>query len=279
MLYNELFANEFDTQILRKKLAKAIGLNEAIVLNQLHYWIEKNRRTNKNFYDNRYWVYNTYENWQNQDFEYWSIDTIKRTFTKLEKMGLVLSGNFNKMPMDRTKWYTINYEKMEELAQEIAEKPVKSTISAKCPDGRVQNAPSNNHRILNHENTNKKHYSATPSHEYDFSLDIIKKAKETIKDSCLVDAVEYYLGKYRLEMCRNHPDISYASLSNFAQVVYEQFDGDIDCLLDGGLTDMIDRHFETNYGKPIDYKFQHFATPGIILCQARNCGLLDGYKD
>nr|DAH65120.1 MAG TPA: hypothetical protein [Bacteriophage sp.] len=33
MNFNELFSNEFDTQIFRKKLAKAIGLNEAIVLN------------------------------------------------------------------------------------------------------------------------------------------------------------------------------------------------------------------------------------------------------
>ena len=49
MLYNELFANEFDTQIIRKKLAKEIGLNEAIVLNQLHYWIEKNKRAENNY--------------------------------------------------------------------------------------------------------------------------------------------------------------------------------------------------------------------------------------
>lgn len=162
----------------------------------------------------------------------------------------------------------------------VYEKPINKGFEPSVENPPADNPTAENPIQLNTKEikykSNKKYYSATPSHEYDFSLDIIKKAKETIKDSCLVDAVEYYLGKYRLEMCRNHPDISYASLSNFVQVVYEQFDGDIDCLLDGGLTDMINRHFETNYGKPIDYKFQHFATPGVILCQARNCGLIDG---
>ena len=158
MIYNELFANEFDTQILRKKLAKAIGLNEAIVLNQLHYWIEKNKRAGNNFHDGRYWVYNSYEDWQENDFEYWSVDTIKRTFTKLEKMGLVISGNYNKMPMDRTKWYTIDYEKMEDLAQKTVSNPVKSTIRAKCTDGTGQNATmhdGNLHREIP-ENTQQR---------------------------------------------------------------------------------------------------------------------------
>lgn len=130
-----------------------------------------------------------------------------------------------------------------------------------------------------YNNISNTYNSATPSHERDFSLDVVKKAEETISDSCLVDAVKYYLEKYKLEMCISHPNISYASLSNFVKVVYEQFDGDIDCLCDGGMIEMIDRHFETNYGQPIDYHFQHFATPGIILYQARNCGLIEGYRD
>lgn len=274
MTYNELFANEFDTQLVRKKLAKAIGLNEAIVLNQLHYWIEKNRRKGKNHYDNSYWVYNTYDEWQQQDFEYWSVDTVKRTFTKLEKLGLVISGNYNKMPMDRTKWYTIDYEKVEELAQEIAEKPIKSTIRAKCTDGKGQNAPSNNHRILNHKNT--KHYSATSSHE----CDILIKAKSIIDDEYMIKSVEYYLSKYEVEMGIKHPNVTYSAMSRVIKNIYCGLQ-DVweDIKADDGLARMIDRHFDTNYGQPIDYKIQHFGTEGIIEKQARNCGYIDGYKE
>ena len=272
MTYNELFANEFDTQLVRKKLAKAIGLNEAIVLNQLHYWIEKNRRKGKNHYDNSYWVYNTYDEWQQQDFEYWSVDTVKRTFTKLEKLGLVISGNYNKMPMDRTKWYTIDYEKLEEIAINIE----KSTIRAKCPDGKRQNAPSNNHRIKQ-EN---KHYSSTELKACDFDNGIIAKIKSLTSETVLIDCVVGYLRKYKEVKGINHPDISMACLSDFLETADYLFDGYYDDLkADDGFEKMIDRHFACRYKQKIDYKFQHFASSKILEYQARYFGYIDGYKE
>ncbi|MBA4538811.1 DnaD domain protein [Bacillus aquiflavi] len=89
-------------------LAKKIGLNEAIVLQQLHYWI----KSSSHFYENRHWVYNTYEGWQKQ-FPFWSISTIRRAFSKLEKRGFLETGNFNKSSIDKTKWYSINYDMLE----------------------------------------------------------------------------------------------------------------------------------------------------------------------
>lgn len=270
MMYNDLFANEFDTQLLRKKLAKEIGLNEAIVLNQLHYWVEKNKRARKNLHDNKYWVYNTYESWQENDFEYWSIETIKRTFAKLEKSGLVISGNYNKMPMDRTKWYTINYEKLEELAQKIATNPAKSTIRSKCHDGKGQFDLSNNHRIT--ENT---YYSATTSHE----RDILSKVLSITSDLTVRNGIEYYLSKYETEMGVKHPDVTFSALDkiidNIKTVLQDGYD---DIVADNGLVKMIDRHFDTNYGKRIDYRLNHFGTEGILEYQARNCGYIEGYK-
>lgn len=91
-------------------LADEIGLNEAIVLQQIHFWISKG----KHFHDGRYWVYNTYEEWQKQ-FPFWSVSTVRRTFNKLEQLGLIESANYNSMTIDKTKWYTINYEKLNEI--------------------------------------------------------------------------------------------------------------------------------------------------------------------
>ena len=51
-----------------------------------------------------------------------SIYTVKRTFSKLEKMGYLLVGNINKDLRDKTKWYTINDEKPEELYFEMRKK-------------------------------------------------------------------------------------------------------------------------------------------------------------
>lgn len=268
MMYSDLFANEFDTQVLRKKLAKEIGLNEAIVLNQLHYWIEKNKRSKKNLHDGKYWVYNTYESWQENDFEYWSVETIKRTFAKLEKNGFVISGNFNKMPMDRTKWYTINYEKLEELAQKIATNPVKSTIRSKCPDGKGQFDLSNNHRI-----TENNLYSATGSHD----RDILEKVSSITNDMAINRAIGYYLAKYECEMGIKHPNVTYSAIINIVDTITSVLSDVYDDLIaDNGLIKMIDRHFDTNYGQNIDYRLNHFGTEGIIKCQAVNCGYIDG---
>lgn len=89
-------------------LAKAIGLNEALVLQQLHYWLDPRRGIGKE-QDGRRWVYNTYEQWQEQ-FPFWSTRTIQNIMLGLEKAELIESTDrFNRDSRDRTKWYTINY--------------------------------------------------------------------------------------------------------------------------------------------------------------------------
>ena len=89
------------------ELAQLIGLNGAIVLQRIHFWTNKQ----KNPKDGRYWVYNTFEQWHEQ-FPFWSIRTVKRTFSYLEEKRLLLTDNFNKRPFDRTKWYAVNYEQL-----------------------------------------------------------------------------------------------------------------------------------------------------------------------
>lgn len=101
--------------VLIPELAILIGLNEAIVLQQVHYWIQINRKTKQNYIDGHTWTYNSYTTWQGQ-FPFWPIITIKRTFTRLESKKLLISANYNKLKIDRTKWYRINYEKLDELA-------------------------------------------------------------------------------------------------------------------------------------------------------------------
>ena len=86
-----------------------IGLNGAIFLQQLHYWIGKYRTKRRNYHDGHYWIYNTYEDWQKQ-FPFWSVRTIQRILNDLEKNELILSANYNKKKFDKTKWYTINYD-------------------------------------------------------------------------------------------------------------------------------------------------------------------------
>ena len=120
MNFKELFIDKSKTLIVNTDLALVLGdLNEAIVLNQLNYWIEINKKAEKNLVDGKYWVYNSYSDWRINNFPYWSEKTIQRTFTRLENKGVVLSANYNKLAIDKTKWYTIDTEKLQELVDEF----------------------------------------------------------------------------------------------------------------------------------------------------------------
>ena len=51
----------FDEQpiVANKTLARELGLNEALVLQQINNWIEINKKSGKNYHDGKYWTYNS----------------------------------------------------------------------------------------------------------------------------------------------------------------------------------------------------------------------------
>jgi hypothetical protein len=106
--------------IVQPSLAAALGLSEAIVLQQIHYWLVTLRRSNsKNHYrDGRWWVYNSIRQWQCDNFIWWNPKTVERILKALEDKGLIETDNFNGASYDRTKWYTINYDRLRELVAE-----------------------------------------------------------------------------------------------------------------------------------------------------------------
>ena len=89
------------------ELAQKFGLNAAIVLQQVHYWL--NPKLNSNIHQGKHWVYNTYEQWQ-QQFPFWSHATIRRIVSELEKQGLLIS--FIKRNPNTVKYYSIDYDEL-----------------------------------------------------------------------------------------------------------------------------------------------------------------------
>ena len=81
---NKLLLNESPLIIL-PSLASKFGLNEAIFLQQLYYWLQKS----STFFDNQKWVYKTLKEWE-KEFPFWSNSTIKRTINSLKKRGILL---------------------------------------------------------------------------------------------------------------------------------------------------------------------------------------------
>ncbi|HEL9651785.1 TPA: conjugal transfer protein, partial [Streptococcus suis] len=127
-------------------LAREIGLNEAIVLQQINFWLEINKQNGKNYHDGKYWTYNSIRAWHESDFSYLSYETVKRTFSKLEKAGYLFTGNYNKDPRDKTKWYSLNYDKIFTLEEEVKQKRnnVASKVLEKADENDVTNALGQN---------------------------------------------------------------------------------------------------------------------------------------
>lgn len=137
---SKLLINEQPLQVI-PSLAKAIGLNEAIFLQQLHYFL----RISKNHAEGRSWVYNTIKDWQ-IEFSFWSLKTVQRTIENLELSGLVLSTDkFNKMKMDKTKWYSIDYQKLSEILPESEKEPFGQNDLMETP--KKENAFSQNDQM------------------------------------------------------------------------------------------------------------------------------------
>src|SRR5690606_14308674 len=91
---------------IQPELATRVGLNEAIFLQQLNYWLKGD---SGQYWEGRKWVYNTYAEWQ-KNFPFWSKRTIQGIVLRLENEGLIESTDaHNDDSRDRTKWYTINY--------------------------------------------------------------------------------------------------------------------------------------------------------------------------
>ena len=89
------------------ELAQKYGVAEAILLNHFEYWIELNRANEKNFYDGRYWTFNSMKAFS-KIFPYMTEKKIRNALKHLQDEGLIVTGNYNKLAYDRTLWYAFS---------------------------------------------------------------------------------------------------------------------------------------------------------------------------
>ncbi len=88
-------------------LAQALkSERQAMFIAQLHYWLQKDDvGVHRHGF---HWIYNTEWEWREQ-FPWMSEYTIGRIRRKLEQLGYVVSNDFNRNPLDRTKHSTLDY--------------------------------------------------------------------------------------------------------------------------------------------------------------------------
>jgi hypothetical protein len=303
MNFKELFIDKSKTLIVNTDLALVLGdLNEAIVLNQLNYWLEINKKADKNFIDDRYWVYNSYSDWKAKDFPYWSEKTIQRTFTRLENKGVVVSANYNKLAIDKTKWYTINVKQLQELVDKFNSDKNRMTNQQDnmtdrqdkmtCREGQNDRPlPEITTENIDRDYTTENKYALSESKDssrgdiYAFSAekggsksDVIKNLAVEFAD-CepsdwrieeLKHIIDYFLEQYNKTLNMSHIRITAQAL---IKIVINYFEPVGNYMIDNsayGFDDyykeLIDYYLQTKYkinGKEVTKSLQHFMS-GMI---------------
>lgn len=117
----------FDINIATKH-----GLVEAILIQNLSFWITKNRANEKNLHDGRYWTYNTTKAFC-ELFPYLTKNKINTAVSKLIKNNVIKQGNYNKSNYDRTRWFSFVNESL--YLPEIDAKTSVDKISTKTEMG------------------------------------------------------------------------------------------------------------------------------------------------
>ena len=88
------------------EVAKECGVNASILFTNIYFWVEHNRANGANFHDGAYWTFNSMKAFS-ELFPYLSQKQINTALKKLEDEKLIATGNYNKLPFDRTKWYSV----------------------------------------------------------------------------------------------------------------------------------------------------------------------------
>lgn len=87
-------------------IAKIYGVNAAVLLENIGYWIKQNEANETNYFDGNYWTFNSRRAYR-ELFPYMSERQINTAFEKLINDGLIITGNYNKVAYDRTLWYAL----------------------------------------------------------------------------------------------------------------------------------------------------------------------------
>jgi hypothetical protein len=94
--------HHFDVEV-----ARLYGINAAILLNNIAFWVVKNEANEENYHDGYYWTFNSIPAF-NKLFPYLTEKQIRAALNILRSEELILTGNYNDDRRDRTLWYTLS---------------------------------------------------------------------------------------------------------------------------------------------------------------------------
>lgn len=151
-------------------VAQKVGVNAAIILENIAFWVKSNEANDRSYHDGRYWTYNSAKAFH-ELFPYMSERQITTALQKLVDAGYILKGNYNESAYNRTLWYTltnegealVQYCDIEETGKANGDSENVECISQKCKmeitkegNGSGKKVKSTNTDINHYKTTDKK---------------------------------------------------------------------------------------------------------------------------
>jgi hypothetical protein len=127
-------------------IAEQHGIIEAILLENICNWINHNKANGKHFHEGKTWTYNSVPAYC-ELFPYMGERQIRDALKRLHDKGIIEKGNYNNSAYDRTTWYTVKQEFLDEFYPIKSRKNSSAAQSspqqpdiAKCNDATLQNS-------------------------------------------------------------------------------------------------------------------------------------------
>ena len=115
------------------EIANKIGIFPAVVFEHLRFLCAKNAADGRYYFDGRYWDHSS-PRAMSKLYPYASEKTIRRAVDKLISSGLVVKGNFNPDPFDRSLWLSVNEPEKKEI--------IDPSSCPNCPEEGAADCPS-----------------------------------------------------------------------------------------------------------------------------------------
>ena len=270
-------------RMLDAEVACIFGVAEAIVLEQVRYWIKKkeeNRDEYKNcFRDGKCWVYNSYREWHNQ-LPFYSEHTIRRALTHLAECGVLIRENYNKLAYDKTIWYTVDEEKVSEYLSEQkacvqnGHTPVQNGQMDVFKMDRPIPKTSTNISSKTSSESNRVGNPVPDTRNDEFSYDILdrqirKICKDTDREK-YTDAIIYFFHKYycfyEIKMHHSHKRLKDRNIMDAIDKIYEHYmpsdEKEVNMYYHADMTDYFygNNNFTGNESGECDYSMLHFLS-------------------
>lgn len=275
-------------KIVPDDLAILIGVDQTMMLCQIDFWIQ-NHQDDEHCKDGRYWIYESYDNWKEQ-FPYWGKTKIREIIRKLKEKKLIITGNYNKMSGDNTKWYTVNYDLLDKIMSE--KKRLDDTHLSENGTGPLSESDT-------------CHLSENGRPIPNISIPNISLPKKSKKEWSDFDRIKNrppdFGLKIRLHKLYGHYDSDVSNLESVIRYFFDEYEslkgerheyivsddyfyeptrliGTVACELDyDDMTDIIDQYFEDFPDTVWDYR--HFCTDGILRNRMLELGYGQGVVD